>query len=74
MEQKDRKITDLHNLISSLNRGASESTTNDLVKHSMRILNSLIGSTTPEDLSVVKQKTMEKVPLDCYSDVQTLPF
>ena len=47
MEQKDRKITDLHNLIASLNRGASESTTNDLVKHSMRILNSLIGSTTP---------------------------
>lgn len=60
-KDKDRRTTDLQNLIQSVYKGAPEQTVEELLRHSMRILNSFLGSSSNDDISVVKQKSLEKV-------------
>jgi hypothetical protein len=72
MDSKDKRTNDLHNLILSVCKGASESAVNEMLQHSMRILNSFIGTGSNEDIGSAKQNTLEKVAVQCKLGIQDL--
>jgi hypothetical protein len=60
-KDKDKRLNELQTLIQSIYKSPPEQAVDELLKHSMRIMNSFIGSGPTDDFPNAKQKTLEKV-------------